>query len=218
MTNQIIPVVSKDLGVINTINQVVKKSLLYYFVVRNGVVFTVEGGNILENGTHFSFIDDMEKFQKYFPIPEGHAIILNSQVIYTTIRDFKKYINTIKFEDNLIYFVTEDAQFEIGKVVSMDKADLREKYDKAKWFIPQKETETLTDDMIQTMLNNEVITYGEGDYKLRITKTLFPHIKLGLPMSIKFFGLEEEPDLFQSMIAIDKDGVTNFHVYTCVKF
>jgi len=216
MEQQLIPVVSKQLKVLNTINQVVKKSFLRYFVVRNGVIFTDDNGLAMEMGLHFSYTNQIDDLLKLFSIPEGYALMLNSQDVFVTIRDNKKIIKYLKFNDNGIFISGDMIDFPIGRYVKMTDA-FKDTYRVIVDRITKKSEKLLTDEDIQKLINNEILTFGEGDKRVRLTKALFPHIKVGLPMSVTILDIDD-PNLFETMISITKDDVTNFHVYTCIKF
>jgi hypothetical protein len=213
---QLIPVTSKDVKFINDINQVVKKSFLHYFVVRNGVAFTNMESRAMDNGIHFSFIENIERLKELIPIPERYAVKLSSAAIYTTIKDNKKHLKHIKIENDQVFLQIENDFVLIGEYVLVEE-EVHNNYAGAVFRMQKKEDITLLDSTIEAMLNNEIVTHSDGENKIRITKSLFPHIKVGVPISITFLNLDD-PSLFEAMVSITKDNVTNFHVYTCIKF
>lgn len=216
MENQLIPSVSKDLKFLNDINQVVKKSFLRYFVARNGIVFTDDSGSALPMGYHFSFIEDMEKFLNYLPIPEQHVLMLDSRDVYLTMRDHKKLMQYIRVVNDTVFIAGEKLNSKIGKFMPIDE-NMMATYSKVVGYAGQDPGKELDDELIEAMIKNEVISYGDSPFSVRMTKTLFPHIKVGLPISINFFEVED-PKLFQILIRINKSDILNFHLYTCIKY
>jgi hypothetical protein len=216
MEEKIIPVVSKDIKFLNDINQVVKKSFLRYFIARNGVVFTNDDGKVMDNGIHFSFIEDMDKIMNLIGIPERHILMLDSAEVYTHFKDQKKFIKYLKINDQGIFISGEEKECRIGALIDLTDS-MESVYKSAVDRILKNDGITISNDDIEKLLKNEVVTYGEGDTRVRVTKTLIPHIKLDLPITITFLDVEN-PDLFETMISITKDNITNFHVYTCIKF
>jgi hypothetical protein len=209
-------IVSKDIKVLNDINQVVKKSFLHYFIARNGVVITDDKGLAIDNGAHFSFIEDTDKLTKLIDIPEKHLLMLEAPVVYTHYKDQKKHIKYMKVNDEGVFLSGENGDVRIGKIIEVTPS-IQEAFKSAVDKILVKSEELMTDDLIEAMLRNEIVTYGEGEYKVRLTKTLFPHIKIGLPITVTHLDVED-PNLFQVMLSITKDKITNFHVYTCIKY
>jgi hypothetical protein len=216
MVEQIIPVVSKNVKILNDINQVVKKSFLRYFITRNGVVFTPSEGRAIDNGKHFSFIEEIEKLTSLIDIPERHVLMLESAKVYTHYKDQKKFIKYLKINDEGVYLSGELGDCCIGSIMKITDS-IESIYTSAVERIMKKDERLILDNDMEALLRNEVVTYVDGDKRVRLTKTLIPHIKIGLPINITFLDIED-PNLFEVMLSITKDKVTNFHVYTCIKF
>lgn len=212
-----ISITNKELKVINDINQVVKKSFLHYFITDKGLIFTDVNGACIDNGFHFSYIHNIDKLLEVIPIPNDELLVFYSQDLFNAVKENKKKINSIKITKNKIYLVTDNDSFLVGQYAEFDEG-LKEIYRKAVTYTlkldPQYE---IPDELIERLIQNEIITYRQGEYKVRIAKSLFPHIKVGLPIKVSFIDLNEN-DLFEAIINITKDNVTNFHVYKCIKF
>ena len=212
-----ISIASKELKFINDINQVVKKSFLHYFITDKGLIFTDVNGACIDNGFHFSYIRNIDKLLEVIPIPNDELLVFYSQDLFNAIKENKKIIHSIKILNNKVYLVTDKESFLVGQYAEFDEG-LKEIYRKAVTYTFKLEPQyELPNELIKSLVENEIITYRQGDHKVRITKTLFPHIKVGLPIKISFIGLNEN-DLFETIINITKDNVTNFHVYKCIKF
>jgi hypothetical protein len=217
MNDVSISITNKELKVINDINQVVKKSFLHYFITDKGLIFTDVNGACIDNGFHFSYIHNIDKLLEIIPIPDDELLVFYSQDLFNAIKENKKIINSIKILNNKVYLVTDKDSFLVGQYAKFDEG-LKEIYRKAFTYTLKLDPQCkLPDELIKSLVENEIITYRQGEYKIRITKTLFPHIKVGLPINISFVDLNEN-DLFETIINITKDNVTNFHVYKCIKF
>lgn len=217
MNDVTISITSKELKVINDINQVVKKSFLHYFITDKGLIFADVNGACIDNGFHFSYIHNIDKLLEVIPIPNDELLVFYSQDLFNAVKENKKTIKSIKVLNNKVFLVTDKETILVGQYAKFDES-LKEIYRKAFTYTLKLEPQyELPDDLIKSLIENEIITYRQEDYKIRITKSLFPHIKVGLPIKISFIDLNEN-DLFEAIINITKDNVTNFHVYKCIKF
>jgi hypothetical protein len=216
--DKLIPAVSKDLKILNTINQVVKKVYLHYFVTHNGIVFTNEKGLAMDSGKHFSYIKDMDKLLNLIEIPVGHVLALKSDAIFVVMRDHKKIIRGIKIENQQVSIHTTQQDFPIGTYIEVNDLMREEAKTAASWIIKFDNHIALDEAVIAELLDNKVVLHMEDDYKLRMTKTLFPHIKKGLRMTVGFRDDNEKPELFDAILTVTKDDVKNFHMYKCIRY
>lgn len=208
---------SKERNFFNDINQIVKKSFQYYFIFSNGLITAFHDEQLNRVGIHFSHIDDNDTFRGIINIPESEVLRINSMDMFNQFKTDKKSITAISSEDSVLYVRRESKKDAIGKFITIN-ADIITQYKICMDISNSIDTGfNISDEKIQLMLNNEVVTFKLEDMKIRLTKSLIPHLKVGLPTKISFSDRKLN-NLFDVDITLTKNSITSFHRYTCIKF
>lgn len=215
-----IDVDSKKLKVLNDINQVVKKPFdRYYFL--NNVVFANLSNISLDAGVHFSYVDpDKYSLKELLPHKENHVIELISEIVYKAIKDYKKVITKLSINDDKIYLTGDGNTFLIGRYVPVSE-EIIKLYETAADYIkdhPVSSMEEINEKDKASMYANEIVNCGSGDKRIRLTKPLLPNITMKSDIYVKNLDIEDNPNIFSSIVLLVKSNVLNYHIYNCVKF
>lgn len=207
----------KERNLINDINQVVKKSFLHYFILEDGLVMSNPKGFAIEKGFHFSLCKKFDVIKNLIPIPEKHILVISAQNMFVTFRDRKKEIEQIMIENNVVFVGSDSVRLPIGKLVERTPSiDSMEQ--KIHNFLGYVDVEgRIPDESVDKMLENEIITFEKGKYKIRLTKELFPHIKKGIDLNVSFIETGD-PYTFKTLLSVDKGNVQNYHLFDCIYY
>lgn len=208
----------KKIKTINDFNQVVKKYFKYCFIFNDGVIVCEDKDKCTKKGFHFCTIEMVP----LDIVPVDQVIKISCETIFKTIRDRKKEIQSIEEIDGDIYFVLDTERIHMGSIVTEGglKQEIKDNYDMAKNLLSLSEDHDksiLTEETVVALVNNELIHYDKDNTNLRITKELVPNLKKDSNVSIEFFDVKKNLQLFQLFFSVIRENVNSYHRYICIR-
>lgn len=216
------PITTKDLKVINDLNQVLKKVYKRYTIFSNGFIIpTTTEDSMVSGGIHFSIIppETVKKLQDIFNLnltSDTYSLIveLDASAVFKAIKDNKKDLSSLSFIDNHIYFQGKD-MYPIGFVQQDSNVETYLK--KVLELHTLFDLVELSEEVVESLSNNNMAILGKEEYKVRLTKEVIPNLKKDMLVHIGFRN-DSEPTLFQIMIKTTKNDISSFHFYKCIRY
>lgn len=222
MKNKFSGISKSEINKLNDMNQFLKKCYSIYFITREGLVFTKDKYFEMDLGKHFSFINDdsiMSVISSiYSEMDEDEILVINSRSLYEVVKCNKKSLSRLVVDQlNNIFICDCDEKIigdEIGYVDKLINVE-NDLSNYASFLENLPEFNVLTDEEKEKILLTDFYLYERDEYKIRLTKSLSSHPKHIASIGFKDLGFN---NLFQTIINVFNNKITNFHVYTCIKY
>lgn len=215
----------KTRNYIDGINQAVKKISDVYYMNGSGLILPTDESKKITKGRHFTLVNDADRLQKSLKLSNSSIVRIHADHIYMSVKENKKTIDGIVIDEaynNIGFSNGENKSLFFGELIGEDD---NEEYDKYSKYALNKigniadiEMKPFSEETVTLLLENNLITLTEGNYHVRITKEIFPHISLKTPINVGFRQKEDNENLFEFIVTIKKGEVTNYHIYTCIHF
>lgn len=211
-------IVSKDIKIINDVNQVVKKLFHHYVIFPDGMI-TGHAESKLPYGIHWSTLDK-DKCDTIFnllPVNTDFPIVLDSLTVYTIYKDCKKEMTDIRIDVDGSIYIVGNIEYKIGFILTDAVDELMFNKKVYEQNMKDLKLEEMAFEASGLLMANEMVTYESGEYKIRVTKSVIPNLKKDSVIHIGFIDSNVD-GLFESVITMKKDMVNSFHKYQCIKY
>jgi hypothetical protein len=197
------------------LNQDIKKTGEKYCLFPNDIIVFSDDSTKVKKGEHFGLIKD----NNLEIMKEDMYIKFLGKSIFETFKENKKEIKNIS-EDNSLLFITKgNENILIGKFVPIEFIDeiMNYSYNKAKVLIKEdKDKITLSEDNIKSLEENDLICFSDGKHKIRVCKELIPGLNKKFTTRLYFKEIANEKVIFETIIEVDRELMTTYHVYKCI--
>ena len=204
---------------LNDFNQDIKNIFSSYYIYPSGLVISKSSNELCKLGNHFC-ITNYVFLDKYL----NFIINLESDVVFKTIKEYKKYIKTISIKNGNIELNTDDSDFVIGRIIDsngIEATSLKNIYssvisisdnivDKDPYRIQ------ISDDDILDLTKNAYKNIVSNKYRCRITRELIPGLKKTHKMDIHFNDNIDDDRLFNMHIVVERSQLRSYHNYVCI--
>jgi len=217
INSPIMELTSKDIKKLNEFNQIVKRVFNGIYIFSDGIIMTdPEIGNRVNKGVHFA----TTSIQPIDNIPSNYYMSLKCDKIFKFIRDNKKNIRYLTIDGGDLYIDLKDESKEIiGRIFDADDNLYLKKRAISNTIEYHKTHSSLvSQNVIESLSDNEIYTYGDDEYRVRITKELLPALKRDMKVNISFRDEVGDPTLFYIILSVDKGDVITYHMYKCIKY
>lgn len=213
----------KDRNYLNSLNQMTKKITDEYFLSPEGLLLPTLEGRVLNRGQYFAVVHQASRIDEIFQLKNSGYAKLNTEALYVAVKDNKKSINGLQYyEDAKIGFRTEDEPIYIGNIVEEPDDYFYDRRNFAVNHLDMIATDVdmipLSEQIIESLLENELVQFSHGKHRVRLVKDVFPMITKKTKIFVGFNDVEDSDSEFKMTVSIEKDHATNYHVYTCIHY
>lgn len=213
----------KERNYLNSLNQMTKKITNEYFLSPEGLLLPTLEGRVLKRGQYFAVIHDPSKIEDIFKLDNRGYPKLKTVFLYEAVRDHKKIINGLHYyKDSEIGFRTDEYPLYIGDIVEEPDDYFYDRRNFAVNHLDMIKTDIdmipLSEQVIESLLNDELVKFSHGKYRVRLVKDIFPMITKKTKIYVGFNDVEDSDAEFKMTVAIEKDHATNYHVYTSIHY
>ena len=204
---------NKFIKKLNDLNQDVKYLFDIYYIFPNGIIASHKKHYKLIKGMHYGKTE-YKLFDDCLDI-----IKLNSNNIYTAIKEHKKHLKFIEVRDDEIFLIGEE-DYRIGNIIKTNSINIKDILFDIAGYDQTIENFTsvieLSSDDVESMVKNEYRNIKYKDYRTRITKEIIPGLKKSHSISINMYSDKDDNNLFGLCIKNIRGSMTSFHMYKCI--
>lgn len=223
-----VPVVPKTRERLSRVNNMAKQiASESYLVTEEGLIIPMKG--TFSKGFHYGIIDDLtvrETVQDLLHLQPGVAALMNTVAYFETQRDFKTKIKeTVVAQDGELALSDEEEWVvPVGMITLLDtlptsnRTDIEDTLKKITHYETEVKPNAVyvdIDDEQQEMLKKGFPVHVQhGRYRSQIIKTLCPNFNASSLIRVHFAPHPVNERWFLMLISVERDGVTNTHIYT----
>lgn len=216
-----LPISSKDIKYMNSINQELKV-IFEEYLIKDGLVLTGPDKFLLNKGYHFAMVP----FAPLVLNENIGTIVYSSKGIYNAFKANKSKLNSIYYDntDDCIYvdFTTGDVVL-IADIVKSIDIRYHNKFDIYKKHINvPNDFRMIPESSVITMCDKSPVMLESGsELETVITKELIPGMKNTKSKTTKAsYAMREtkDPDTFELYLRGDHEFIKSYHKYLCFKW
>lgn len=199
-------------------NQTIKKIANNYYIINNVIIVSEEDSS-LKKGSHFCILKNNKCTFNY----KDFISYYDSKNIFQAFKENKKNIKNISIEKNKLFFTgIDDIKYNIGTILDKDSIqfNIKKLYQESKSILKldiNGNKSLLSEKDKDIILNNGMVLYNNGIYKFRLCKELIPNLKSTDEIHI-LFNKTNMPNIFKTIICVNKDDIISYHIYKSINY